>query len=83
MIGGSSSYGERLFVFGKASRSEGFNKKSAMALTGVIKLRSKDVDLSILSFFFATNQKISVQNLNKYSFSYLFSTTQCHLSIVP
>lgn len=61
MIGGSSSYGERLFVFGKVSRSEGFNKKSAIALTGVMKLRSKeDVDLSTLIFFFATNQKISI-----------------------
>lgn len=59
MIGGSSSYGERLFVFGKVSRSEGFNKKSAIALTGVIKLRSKeDVDLSTLAFFFATNISI-------------------------
>lgn len=58
MIGGSNSYGERLFVFGKVSRSEGFNKKSAIALTGVIKLRSKeDVDLSTLTFFFAINSR--------------------------
>lgn len=58
MIGGSSSYGERLFVFGKDSKSEGFNKKSDIALTGVMKFRSKeDVDLSTLVLFFATNSQ--------------------------
>jgi len=55
VIGGSNSYGERLFVFGKDSKSVGFNKKSDIALTGVIKLRSSDVDLLTLVFFFAIN----------------------------
>ena len=73
MIGGSSSYGERLFVFGKISKSEGFNRKSAIALTGVIKLRSKeDVDLSTLTFFFAINQKIIILNLTLSILLYLF-----------
>lgn len=57
-MGGSNSYGDRLFVFGKDSRSDGFKKKSVIALTGVIKLRSKDdVDLLARIFFFAANVK--------------------------
>lgn len=58
VIGGSNSYGDLLFVFGKFSISEGFNRKSDIALTGVIKLRSKDdALLSILILFFTGNEK--------------------------
>lgn len=53
----SNLYGEHLFVFGKASKSVGFSKKSDMALTGVIKLCSReDVDLSTLLLFLAAKE---------------------------
>lgn len=41
-MGGSSSYGLRLLVFGNVSRSEGFKRKSDIALIGVIKFLSRD-----------------------------------------
>lgn len=53
-MGGSNSYGDLLFVFGKDSKSDGFNKKSAIALTGVIKFLSNDwADRSNLFRFLA------------------------------
>lgn len=53
-MGGSNSYGDLLFVFGKTSKSDGFNKKSAIALTGVMKFLSNDcADKSNLFLFVA------------------------------
>jgi hypothetical protein len=40
VIGGSFSYGERLLVFLKVSRSLDLSRNSFMARTGVMKLRS-------------------------------------------
>ncbi|EDS35429.1 phosphatidylinositol glycan, class c [Culex quinquefasciatus] len=42
VIGGSCSYGDLRFVFGSDSRSDGFSRKSDIARTGVMKLRSKE-----------------------------------------
>lgn len=69
MIGGSNSYGDLLLVLGKFSRSDGFSKKSDIALTGVMKLRSKDeVLFSTFVFFLAkrnsrTNTKDGMKTL--------------------
>lgn len=46
-MGGSLSYGDLLFVFGNDSKSDGFNRKSDIALTGVMKfLSNEDTDKS-------------------------------------
>lgn len=41
-MGGSCSYGERRFVFGSVSKSDGFRRKSDIARVGVIKFRSNE-----------------------------------------
>ena len=54
VIGGRYSYGDLLFVFGKLSRSAGFNIKSDIARTGVMKfLSSDDADRSTLNLLAA------------------------------
>lgn len=70
VIGGSFSYGDRLLVLRSPSRSLGFRRKSVIARTGVIKLRSvEEAVRSTRTRFLPGNTKRS-QSKNTNTFSY-------------
>lgn len=73
-MGCSCSKGDRLLVFGKVSKSDGFNKNSDIALIGVMKFRSSDAWLksNFLRSFFTGRAEIT----DKYKVYFVESFTK-------